>query len=125
MVDEGKRGVGSRDEGKHSTGRNDLLFVEKMITYTCQLLKHGYQSQKITEKFYDKPVGRCLRRHARLHTRTDRRTGRKHNASNGPSDEQHRYNKIVSRENKKTSSTPVAYLQRETGCSTARSAYLS
>jgi len=30
VVDEGKRGVGSRDEGKH-TGRNDLLFVEKMM----------------------------------------------------------------------------------------------
>jgi len=30
VVDEGKREVGSRDEGKH-TGRNDLLFVEKMM----------------------------------------------------------------------------------------------
>ena len=30
MVDEGKPEVGSRDEGKH-TGRNDLLFVEKMM----------------------------------------------------------------------------------------------
>ena len=30
MVDGGKPGVDSRDEGKH-TGRNDLLFVEKMI----------------------------------------------------------------------------------------------
>ena len=29
MVDEGKLEVGSRDEGKH-TGRNDLLFAEKM-----------------------------------------------------------------------------------------------
>jgi len=29
VVDGGKTGVGSRDEGKH-TGRNDLLFVEKM-----------------------------------------------------------------------------------------------
>ena len=30
MVDEGKPEVGSRDERKH-TGRNDLLFVEKMM----------------------------------------------------------------------------------------------
>ena len=30
MVDGEKLGVGSRDEGKH-TGRNDLLFVEKMM----------------------------------------------------------------------------------------------
>ena len=29
MVDGGKPGVDSRDEGKH-TGRNDLLFVEKL-----------------------------------------------------------------------------------------------
>ena len=29
MVDGGKPGVGSKDEMKH-TGRNDLLFVEKM-----------------------------------------------------------------------------------------------
>ena len=30
MVDELKPEVGSRDEGKH-TGRNDLLFIEKMM----------------------------------------------------------------------------------------------
>ena len=30
MVDVEKPGVNSRDEGKH-TGRNDLLFVEKMM----------------------------------------------------------------------------------------------
>jgi len=30
VVDEGKPEVGSRDKGKH-TGRNDLLFVEKMM----------------------------------------------------------------------------------------------
>jgi len=30
VVDGGKLGVDSRDEGKHS-GRNDLLFVEKMM----------------------------------------------------------------------------------------------
>jgi len=30
VVDGGEPGVGSRDEGKH-TGRNDLLFVEKMM----------------------------------------------------------------------------------------------
>ena len=30
MVDGEKPGVDSRDEGKH-TGRNDLLFVEKMM----------------------------------------------------------------------------------------------
>ena len=30
MVDRGKPRVDSRDEGKH-TGRNDLLFVEKMM----------------------------------------------------------------------------------------------
>jgi len=30
VVDGGKPGVDSRDEGKH-TGRNDLLFVEKMM----------------------------------------------------------------------------------------------
>ena len=30
MVDGGEPGVDSRDEGKH-TGRNDLLFVEKMM----------------------------------------------------------------------------------------------
>jgi len=30
IVDGGKPGVDSRDEGKH-TGRNDLLFVEKMM----------------------------------------------------------------------------------------------
>jgi len=30
MVDGGKLRVDSRDEGKH-TGRNDLLFVEKMM----------------------------------------------------------------------------------------------
>jgi len=30
VVDGGKSGVDSRDEGRH-TGRNDLLFVEKMI----------------------------------------------------------------------------------------------
>jgi len=30
VVDEGKLGVDSRDEGKH-TGKNDLLFVKKMM----------------------------------------------------------------------------------------------
>jgi len=30
VVDGGKPGVDSRDEGKH-TGRNDLLFVQKMV----------------------------------------------------------------------------------------------
>jgi len=30
MVDRGKPGVDSRDEGEHN-GRNDLLFVEKMM----------------------------------------------------------------------------------------------
>ena len=30
MVDGGEPGVDSRDEGKH-TGRNDLLFVEKIM----------------------------------------------------------------------------------------------
>ena len=30
LVDGGKPGVGYKDEGKH-TGRNDLLFVEKMM----------------------------------------------------------------------------------------------
>jgi len=30
VFDGQKPGVGSRDEGKH-TGRNDLLFVEKMM----------------------------------------------------------------------------------------------
>ena len=30
MADEGKTEIGSRDEGKHA-GRNDLLFVEKMM----------------------------------------------------------------------------------------------
>jgi len=30
IVDGGKPGVDSRDDGKH-TGRNDLLFVEKMV----------------------------------------------------------------------------------------------
>jgi len=30
VVEEGKLEVGSRDEGKH-TGRNDLLFVQKMM----------------------------------------------------------------------------------------------
>jgi len=30
VVDEEKLGVDSRDEGKH-TGRNNLLFVEKMM----------------------------------------------------------------------------------------------
>ena len=30
MVDGGEPGVDSRDEGKH-TGRNDLLFVKKML----------------------------------------------------------------------------------------------
>jgi len=30
VVDDEKPGVNSRDEGKH-TGRNDLLFVEKMM----------------------------------------------------------------------------------------------
>ena len=30
MVDGGKPGVNTRDEGKH-TGKNDLLFVETMI----------------------------------------------------------------------------------------------
>ena len=30
MVDGGEPGVDSRDEGKH-TGRNDLLFAEKMM----------------------------------------------------------------------------------------------
>jgi len=30
VVDGGKPGVDSKDEGKH-TGRNDLLFLEKMM----------------------------------------------------------------------------------------------
>jgi len=30
VVDGGKPGVDSRDEGKH-TGKNDLLFVDKMM----------------------------------------------------------------------------------------------
>jgi len=30
MVNRGKPGVDFRDEGKH-TGRNDLLFIEKMM----------------------------------------------------------------------------------------------
>ena len=37
MVDGGKPGVDSRDEGKH-TGRNDLLFVEKMVWMDEQVL---------------------------------------------------------------------------------------
>ena len=35
-VDGGKPGVDSKDEGKH-TGRNDLLFVEKMMWVDEQL----------------------------------------------------------------------------------------
>ena len=34
-----------------------------------------------TREFDSKPVGHCLRRHARMHARTERRTGRKHNAA--------------------------------------------
>jgi len=34
VVDGGEPGVDSRDEGKH-TGRNDLLFVEKMMWKLC------------------------------------------------------------------------------------------
>ena len=36
MVDGGEPGVDSRDEGKH-TGRNDLLFVEKMMCHVLSL----------------------------------------------------------------------------------------
>ena len=36
MVDGQKPGVNSRDEGKH-TGRNDLLFVEKMMWINEQM----------------------------------------------------------------------------------------
>jgi len=34
-----------------------------------------------TREFDSKPVGHCLRRHARMHARTERRTRRKHNAA--------------------------------------------
>jgi len=37
VVDGGKPGVDSRDEGNH-TGRNDLLFVEKMMWMDEQVL---------------------------------------------------------------------------------------
>jgi len=36
VVDGQKPGVNSRDEGKH-TGRNDLLFVEKMMWINEQM----------------------------------------------------------------------------------------
>ena len=41
MVDGGEPGVDSKDEGKH-TGRNDLLFVEKMMWmgYRKQIARH-------------------------------------------------------------------------------------
>ena len=38
MVDRGKPGVDSRDNEKH-TGRNDLLFVEKMMWMDEQVTK--------------------------------------------------------------------------------------
>ena len=38
MVDGGKPGVDSRDEKKH-TGRNDLLFVEKMMWMGASVTK--------------------------------------------------------------------------------------
>ena len=38
MVDGGEPGVDSRDEGKH-TGRNDLLFVEKMTDGRASVTK--------------------------------------------------------------------------------------
>ena len=38
MVDRGKPGVDSRDDEKH-TGRNDLLFVEKMMWMDEQVTK--------------------------------------------------------------------------------------
>ena len=39
MVDGGEPGVDSRDEGKH-TGRNDLLFVEKMMWMMWYSITH-------------------------------------------------------------------------------------
>ena len=42
MVDEGKPEVDSRDEGKH-TGRNDLLFVEKMMWMDERVLQQHVQ----------------------------------------------------------------------------------
>ena len=41
MVDGGEPGVDSRDEGKH-TGRNDLLFVWKMMTYAYACERDGH-----------------------------------------------------------------------------------
>jgi len=38
VVDGGNPGVGSRDEGKH-TGRNDLLFVEKLVDGRASVTK--------------------------------------------------------------------------------------
>ena len=38
MVDRGKPGVDSRDDEKH-TGRNDLLFIEKMMWMDEQVTK--------------------------------------------------------------------------------------
>ena len=41
MVDGGEPGVDSRDDGKH-TGRNDLLFVEKMMVFRILPTVYGY-----------------------------------------------------------------------------------
>ena len=46
MVDGGEPGVDSRDEGKH-TGRNDLLFVEKMMWLFVFLIHRIHRSAKV------------------------------------------------------------------------------
>jgi len=40
VVDGGEPGVDSRDEGKH-TGRNDLLFIKKMMWMDERVLRGG------------------------------------------------------------------------------------
>ena len=46
MVDGGKPGVDSRDEGKH-TGRNDLLFVKMYIFILCFMFRPSSMKSSI------------------------------------------------------------------------------
>jgi len=46
VVDGGKPGVDSRDEGKH-TGRNDLLFVKMYIFISCFMFRPSSMKSSI------------------------------------------------------------------------------
>ena len=74
MVDGGEPGVNSRDEGKH-TGRNDLLFVKKMM-WMDERVRRQTNKQNLSGQYKKNtkcpkyPYSHCLLSPARSSTRS-------------------------------------------------------